>query len=147
MIDITVIDKAVKLKKELEAAYIVFKKTPTVENSAAWITATRIYNDFCISTITALVEERIGQVNQREDIVTNFDKYKECNQCGAGLLFPTTGDNYIASSDFVEDFAGWCYPCLVQHCTTHECEGCTVAKNPETCPFKEVKKLHVPGEA
>ena len=141
MIDITVVDRAVQLKKELDAAYLVFKKAPTIENSAAWMTATRAYNDYCISIMTGLVDDRIEQLTYREDIVANFDKYKKCNHCGAELLYPTTGDKFVASSDFVEGFPGWCYPCLVEYCTTHECEGCTVNTR-LACPFKEVKKLH-----
>ncbi len=146
MIDITVVDRAVKLKKEMEAAYLVFKKTPTIENSAAWTTATRIYNDYCISTITALVEDRIEQTNYRDDIVANFEEWRKCNHCDTELLYPTTGDKYVASSDFVDGFKGMCYPCLVEYCTTHECEGCTINAR-TTCPFKEVKNRLMSEEA
>ena len=46
MIDIMVVDQAVKLKKEADAAYLVFKRTTTVENSARWTSAARAYNDY-----------------------------------------------------------------------------------------------------
>lgn len=156
MIDVTVIDKAVKLKKEMDAAYLVFKKLPTIEASAKWTSATRAYNDYCVSVMTELVKERIDLINYREDISKNFDKYSKCDKCGAELLFPaktsTEGDtevveDFIASSDFVEGFPGWCYPCLVEYCTTHACEGCTVSKTPTNCMFAEVKKLHQVEEA
>lgn len=147
MIDVSVIDKAVKLKKEMDAAYLVFKKTPTIENSATWTAATRTYNDYCIQIITSLVNERTGVSDHLEDITENFDKYRKCEQCGAELLFPTRDDAFIASSDFVEGIPGWCYSCLLEYCTTHECEGCTVNKSPYGCSFAEVKKLRIQGES
>lgn len=146
MIDVSVIDKAAKLKKEMDAAYLIFKKTPTIENSATWTTTTRIYNDYCIQTITSLVNERIGASDRLEDITKNFDKYRKCEQCETELLFPVKGDEFIASSDFVEGFPGWCYSCLLEYCKTHECDSCTVNKNLYGCSFAEVKKLHIQGE-
>ena len=146
MIDIMVINKAVKLKKEMDAAYLVFKKEPTVENSAKWTSSTRAYNDYCISTITKLVNEQIDSMTYVEDIIANFDKYSKCDKCGAELLFRTAEDKFVASSDFVESFPGWCYPCLVEHCANTKCEDCTVNTKP-TCPFAEVKKLTAEGDA
>lgn len=146
MIDITVVDQAVKLKKEADAAYLVFKRTPTVENSARWTSAARAYNDYCVSVMTKLVDERIGAIDKAEDIATNFDKYSKCETCGADLLYKTSDTKYIASSDFIEDFPGWCYPCLVEHCANTQCEDCTVNTKP-VCPFAEVKKLTAEGDA
>lgn len=143
MIDITVVDQAVKLKKEMDAAYLVFKREPVAENAFRWNSAMRAYNDYCISIMTDLVNERIGDINRAEDIAKNFDKYSTCKVCDAELLYKTVGDKYIASSDFVEDFPGWCYPCLLEHCATHQCETCTVVDNTATCKFKEVKEIHV----
>lgn len=145
MIDIQVVDQAVKLKKEADAAYLVFKRTPTIENSARWTSAARAYNDYCVNVMTKLVDERIGAINKAEDIVTNFDKYSKCEACGADLLYKTSDTKYIASSDFIEDFPGWCYPCLVEHCSNTQCEDCTVNTKP-VCPFAEVKKLTTEGD-
>lgn len=145
MIDIMVVDQAVKLKKELDAAYLVLKQNPTVENSATWTAATRAYHDYCISVMTNLVNERIGAIDKAEDIAKNFDKYSKCETCGAELLYKTSDTKYIASSDFIEDFPGWCYPCLIEHCASTQCENCTVNTEP-TCPFAEVKKLTAQGD-
>lgn len=156
MIDNTVIARAAQLKKEKEAAYLVFKKEPSVANATVWTLASRAYNDYCIKAMDALVEEHLGQVNRREDILANFESYRRCSQCEAELLFPThtsgegaseTVTAFVASSDFVEDFPGWCYPCLVNYCKTHTCSGCPVSSNPTNCTFAEVRNLHVPREA
>lgn len=145
MIDILVLNNARKLKKEMDAAYKVFKKTPTFENANLWTAKVREYNDFCVKAIETLISED-DAANKKEEILANVDKYKKCNQCEAELLYLTSEDNYVASSDFVEDFPGWCYPCLVEYCTTHECEGCTVTKRPFNCSFAEIKKLNMPAE-
>lgn len=145
MINITVVDKAVELKRAMDAAYLVFKKTPSGETSAAWTATARNYKDYCVKVITDLVDGRIADLTYREDIIENFDKYHECKTCGAELLYKTSDTDYIASSDFIEDFPGWCYPCLLEHCMNTECESCTV--NTKTiCPFAEVKKLQMQGE-
>lgn len=145
MINITTVDKAVELKRAMDAAYLVFKKSPTVEASAQWTAATRAYKEYCVKTITNLVDERIAEVTFREDIIKNFDKYHKCKVCGAELLYKTSDTDYIASSDFIEDFPGWCYPHLLEHCMNTECESCTVNTKP-ICPFAEVKKLTAQGD-
>lgn len=146
MIDIMVIDKAVKLKREADAAYLVFKKNPTIDNATRWTATNRTYTNFCVSTVTELVDERIDSITQAEDIAANFDKYSKCKTCGAELLYKTSDTKYVASSDFIEDFPGWCYPCLVEHCANTQCEDCTVNTKP-VCPFAEVKKLTAEGDA
>ena len=146
MIDITVVDHAVKLKREAEAAYLVFKKEPTIENSARWISANRAYEDYCVSTMTKLVNERIDAITTAEDIAANFDKYSKCTSCGSEILYRTDDEGFIASSDFVEGFPGWCYHCLVEHCTKQNCETCSIVKDHLTCKFTEVKKLLVHGD-
>jgi hypothetical protein len=157
MIDIAVVDRAVKLKKEMDAAYLVFKKLPTIEAAAQWTTATRAYHDYCTKVMDQLVEERIDEITYQEDILTNFDKYKECTCCGTTLLFPTktsSGEDgaeivkaFVAGPDFVEGIPGYCYTCLVDYCTSHECDACEVCNIPISCVFKEVKNLHVQEEA
>lgn len=141
MINIAVVDKAVELKRTMDAAYLVFKKSPTVEASAQWTAATRAYKEYCVKTITNLVDERINDLTSEENIIENFDKYHECKTCGAELLYKTSDTDYIASSDFIEDFPGWCYPCLVEHCSNQNCDSCTVSADPQNCSFKEVKNL------
>lgn len=143
MIDIAVVVRAAKLKKEMDAAYLVFKKNPTPSNALLWSTATRQYNEYCVKVMTSLIEQYVTTSPDTEDIMENFEKYSTCKTCNAELLFPTLDDHYVASSDFIEAFPGWCYSCLLEHCTTHECDSCTVAKYPEHCSFKEVKDLHV----
>lgn len=131
---------AKQLKKESEAAYLVFKKTPTLENANTWTTKVRAYNDFCVKAIESMIRDN-DAANKKEEILANVEKYKKCEQCGAELLYLTAEDNYIASSDFIEDFPGWCYPCLVEHCLNHDCSTCTVVAEPAKCSFVEVKKL------
>lgn len=146
MIDNITVDKATQLKNTMDAAYLVFKKTPTFENANIWTAATRAYNDFCITTITNLVKAQEDESNIHEDIIANTEKYKTCKQCGAELLYLTSDNNYIASSAFLENFPGWCYSCLVDYCATHECEGCTVTSRPFKCSFLEVKKFYTQDE-
>lgn len=112
MIDITVVDHAVKLKREAKAAYLVFKKEPTIENSAYWICANRAYVDYCVSTMTKLVNKRIDTITIAEDNAANFDKYSKCTPCGSEIFFGTDDEDFITSSDFIEGFPGWAIPDL-----------------------------------
>lgn len=140
MIDATVLYNAENLKKTMDAAYLVFKKRPTLDNATTWSTATRAYNDFCIKTITDLLSKEDS--DKKAEILANIDKYKECKNCGKELVYVVGTDNIVTSIDFAEDFPGWCYECLVDYCTSHNCEGCTVSTRPLTCSFAEIKKLH-----
>ena len=139
MIDSTVLYTATKLKKEMDAAYIVFRKDPTVERAALWTTATTLFNDFCVKTINSLIED---DTDKRAEILANIDEYKICKQCGAEVLYLIDDKNFVTNINFVEDFPGWCFDCLVKHCTKTECKDCTVSKNTANCPFAEVKRLH-----
>lgn len=138
MIDTTTRLEARQLKKEKDAAYLVFKKHPSVENANIWSAASRAYDDFCIKTITDLITD---EDSSKEEVLANFDKYKTCKTCGTELLYLSGVNNYVAGVNFVEDFPGWCYDCLVEYCTSHKCEGCTVSSRPLNCSFAEVKKL------
>jgi hypothetical protein len=140
MININTLTQAKELKKIADSSYIVFKKNPTTVNASNWTVASRNFTDFCVKTISDLI---IEDQDLTSEILANPDRYKTCKQCDAELLYLTDANNYVASSDFVEAFPGWCYPCLVEYCTTHECEGCTVTTRPFNCPFSEVKKLHL----
>ncbi len=144
MIDSSVVYKATKLKKKMDAAYTVFKKNPTIENSTTWTAATRTFNNYCVSVINGLIEDETS--NKHEDILNNPEKYQYCKTCNAEILRLVDANNYIASIDFVEDFPGWCYNCLVKYCTAHDCEGCAITPRPFNCPFADIKNLHMQGE-
>jgi hypothetical protein len=131
------LDKAVQLKKEMDAAYIVFRKEPTIEHATAWTATTATFNNFCVDTIKGIIDD---EQNRHEEILANIEAYKTCKQCGAEVLYPID-DSYVTNINFVDYFPGWCYDCLLEHCLTHECEGCTVTADPSDCPFSEVKKL------
>ena len=75
-------------------------------------------------------------------ILNNLETYRTCGQCNSELLFPVSDQRYIASSDFIPEFPGWCFTCLVEHCLATDCEQCKVAANPATCSFKETKKIY-----
>lgn len=138
MIDSATLAKATKLKKEMDAAYIVFRTEPTVERAATWTAATTIFNDFCVSTIKELIND---ETDRREEILANVDKYKTCKQCGIELLHLVDKDNFVTNINFVEGFPGWCYNCLVDHCLATDCSECTLKAGAEYCSFHPVKEL------
>lgn len=140
MINTDTVSTAKQLKKVADSAYLIFKKNPTVENSQRWATANRSYRDFCTIVFDNLIKE---SSDPGPDIVENFDQYKTCSICGAELLYLTSENTYIASSDFVEDFPGWCYTCLAEHCTNTDCSKCTVSTDPGNCSFSEVKEYYL----
>lgn len=145
MIDMTKVVIAERFKKARDAAYVVFRKTPSTSNATKWTAASRNFTDFCVNTMTDLIKEKQEGTGSKPDILANFDTYKTCKQCGTQVLYLANKDNYVATSDFVEEFPGWCYNCLVEHCTTHECAGCTVTSRPLNCPFLEVKNFYLEG--
>ena len=136
MISDTALAKARQYKKEMDAAYVVLKRSPSLYNASEWTSAMKRYNDFCVKIITDLFED---EENKKAEILANIDKYKKCNHCGTQLLYPIDAHNFIDSSDFLADFPGWCYSCLLEHCAKHECETCKLT-NPAKCTFSEVKK-------
>jgi hypothetical protein len=142
MIDTTLLAEAKKLKKAADAAYAVFKKNPSVGNSSAWSLAARAYNDYCVKLIDELVKDE--DADKTAEILEHFDDYKSCKTCGADLLYPVN-DSFIASSDFLEAFPGWCRDCLVKHCCDTECETCTVTTDHLNCAFTEMKKIYCKG--
>lgn len=139
MIDNTTLKVAKQLKDKKDAAYSVFKRRPTTDHSAAYTLALKAFNDFCVSTIEDLIKDT-NTADKQAEILANLEDYRVCKQCGTELLYAAE-DRYIASSDFLEDFPGWCYTCLSEHCTTTDCESCTVADH-ATCSFIEIKKLN-----
>jgi hypothetical protein len=136
MIDSNTLVTAKDLKAASDAAYLVFKKNPSVANAGGWATANRAFTDFCVKTIEALIDE-----NTSVDVTLDIEKYRTCKQCGSELLFFTDANKYIASSDFLEDFPGWCYTCLAKHCSKCACEVCNIPEDHTVCSFASVKKL------
>lgn len=137
-----IIATAKQLKKEMDAAYKVLKKTPNTENTHLWTTAMRAYHDFCIKTITDIVDVANAESAKKEEVLSKIEEYKTCKQCGKTLIYLHDKENYVASLDLVEYFPGWCMDCLLAHCEKTDCKKCTVSPDHEKCTFYEVKKLH-----
>lgn len=141
MLNIITVERAARLKKEMDAASKVFKKDPSISNAGNWTAALNAYTNFCVKTMDDLIKTVEGAGITENEIIANIDKYKTCKQCNSELLYLTSKDNYVASSDFLADFPGWCYNCLTEYCAEHECESCDYY-NSGKCPFIEVKKLN-----
>ena len=142
-----VITKYLQLKKTSDAAFTIFRKDPSVENATRHIEASNILKAYCVNAFEALVSETPEEDPvSNDEILANIDTYKTCTHCGSELLYLTDEDSYIASSDFLPDFPGWCYPCLTAHCSTQDCEACTIAKDPSTCSFRGIKEIQNPVE-
>jgi hypothetical protein len=133
-------EEALKLKKAMDAAYLVFKKKPSVENAATWTAATRAYNNFCVQTISGMLNE-LTLPNIEADIAANLEEYEVCKKCSTVVLHTTDEAKWVRDLGFVAYFPGWCYDCLVEHCKTTDCESCTATRFKDNCPFLEVKKL------
>lgn len=133
-----ILDKARQLQTDANTAYAIFKKNPIPSNANNWSTANRAFNEFCVTVMKDLLDET---KEASLDVISNLDVFKNCKQCGSELLFSTTEDHFIASSDFLEEFPGWCYNCLVEHCQNTDCSDCKVSKDPATCSFKRVKEI------
>ena len=151
IIDEATVNEYKRLKKEMEAAYTVFKHSPTGSNASSYTRATQAFTSFCVDTMKSLIA--LSEDNKQDTILENFDDYKVCKQpgCNAELLYKVNDDHYIASSEFVEDFPGWCYSCLLEYCTTHECnatcERCKELKiQPAACSFREIKNLNMQAQ-
>lgn len=143
MIDNLTLKKATNLKKTKDAAYNIFKRKPNAANASTWTAANRTFTEFCVDTISGLIKEEDKLTN--EEILSKVDEYKVCKQCGAEVIFKIGDKQFVSNVNFVENFPGWCFDCLLEHCTSHDCEGCNV--NPKflasNCPFAEVKNLYI----
>ena len=143
----TITNEYFKLKNTMNAAYTIFKKNPSVVNAAKHTEATNEFNTFCTQTLAVLVGDVPAEGSDKtSEILANFNDYKTCKQCSSELLFSVSNNHYIASGDFLEDFPGWCYTCLVKHCQSTDCETCTVSKDPNTCSFKGIKEAYTNTE-
>jgi hypothetical protein len=77
--------------------------------------------------------------------VEDLEEYYRCKQCGSRLLVKIYDDRYIGSSDFLAEFPGWCYTCLVEHCCKTDCNTCKV-KDKEDCSFSHIKDFYLSDE-
>ena len=142
-----IIDNYFKYKNKMNAAYTVFKKNPSIVNAAKHTEATNEFNTFCTQTLAVLVGDVSPEGSDKKlEILANFDDYKTCKQCNHELLFSVSNNHYIASGDFLEDFPGWCYTCLVEHCQSTDCETCAVSKDTNACSFKGIKEAYTNTE-
>jgi hypothetical protein len=143
MIDPIILSRAAELKKIADASYKVFKTKPTIENASTWTNANRTFNDFCVTIIKDLLDE--DKTNKKEEILANIEEYKTCNTCGAEVLHQLDDTSYITNINFLDDFPGWCFDCLLTHCTSTDCDSCEINPNTlaNTCPFSEVKRLYL----
>lgn len=140
MLDAEILNTYNSLKASMDAVYKVFKKDPSLQNASKHAMASQAFTDFCVSTLKDLVGDT-GQ-NNKEDVLLNIEEYKTCKKCGSELLYMTGEKQYIASSDFVEGFPGWCYDCLLTHCTKIDCSACKLIDDPSTCTFQGVKNFN-----
>ena len=131
-----------QLKREMDAAYIVFKKEPSMVNATRHATAAQKFNSFCIEAMAELADEEPTFIEDTEHILENFDDYKSCKKCGVELLFRVDDKHYIKHLNFVPGFPGYCYACLVKRCCSIDCNRCTLVDDPSTCSFKEVKNIY-----
>jgi hypothetical protein len=77
--------------------------------------------------------------------IEDLEEHYRCKHCGSKLLVKIYDNRYIASSDFLTDFPGWCHTCLVEHCLKTSCRECTVRDN-EECSFSYMKEYYMSVE-
>jgi hypothetical protein len=141
MLDEIMRNEYIRLKKDMDAAYKVFKRNPILSNASGYTTAMQAFTSFCVDAMATLADVKELE-NPREEILNNIDAYKTCSHCDKILLINIDDKHYLESSEFLEDFPGWCHSCLTEHCKNTECSGCTVAAHPAACSFKEVKNIY-----
>lgn len=132
-----------ELKNKMDAAYIVFKKTPSAVNATKHITATQAFNNFCVETMTTLAGASEDSFDKDAEILANIDQYKTCKKCKAEILHQVDKKHFIGSSNFVPDFPGWCHECLVEHCVSCDCSECIITPDKDKCSYAEIKKLYL----
>lgn len=142
MIDQNIKSSYFDLKEKKDAAYSMLKRNPSAENASKYTLAAQAFNDFCLETMAALVGDS-GESDKSAEILKNIEEYKTCKQCGSEVLFQLSDCRYIASSDFEEDFPGWCHTCLAEHCCSQDCETCQLVADPSKCSFKAVKNSYL----
>lgn len=129
------------LKKQVEAAYMILKHDPSVEAATKYSTLKLQLQELCVKIVDEEASKLESEKNTYEDIINNIEEYKTCKVCGSEVLYQLTDGKFIASGDFVEAFPGWCYCCLLEHCSGTECENCDIVEDHVSCSFKSVKKI------
>lgn len=132
------------LKQKKDAAYLVFKKEPTPANASRHSVATQAFTSFCLDTMEKLAG--ISVPDNDAEILADIERYRTCKQCEAELVYPVSEDHFVASSEFVAAFPGWCHTCLVDYCRTHLCEQCPLTNDYNNCPYKEIKNIYTEAE-
>jgi hypothetical protein len=139
-----------KLKKESDAAYTLFKKSPDSGSALARREALQRFRDFCVESMAQLAIEagfREKPVSD-EQILKDIEKYRSCEKCDTTLVLTLNDGRLITQDSFVPEFPGWCHNCLLEHCMQTECSNCAVirrdcvvAKTVSHCPYKEIKEI------
>lgn len=142
MLSSELLDKYNQLKKKRDAAYTVFKKTPTIANTSRYTTASQIFTAFCVETMRTLAGETSSD-NDQEEILANIANYRSCKQCNTELLYQVDDEHFIESSEFVKNFPGWCHSCLISYCCSHQCEYCGLSADPANCSYKEIRSIYL----
>lgn len=115
------------LKSKMDAAYEVAKKDPSYNSISKHTIASQTFTTFCINAMAELAGEE--SKDYKDQILANIEEYKTCKKCNSEILFQTDESKYI----------GWCHTCLAEHCLRTNCEECSVASDPTTCSFKDIK--------
>lgn len=145
MLDFETISAYKTFKDKMDAAYAVFKNDPSVSNAATHGSAVQAFTNFCVNKMAELVNLPDTGVSN-DVILENIEDYKTCKHCKAELLYATEEHKFIASSDFIAEFPGWCYPCLIEHCVNCDCSTCDIVPDPTKCSFLNVKELELKSE-
>ena len=140
-----ILDKYNSLKQKKDAAYLVFKKEPSVINATRHSVATQAFTSFCLETMESLAGTSDDD-NNKDAILADIEKYRTCKQCNREILYSVLDDRYVESSDFVPDFPGWCHNCLVDYCCEHTCEACQLTDDYQNCSYKEIKNIYTSTE-
>jgi len=130
-----------ELKELTEAAYLVFKKLPNPENASRYSSLKLQLQELCVEIVEDMMKEQFPEKDKKDTILNNIEEYRFCKTCDSEILYQVSPEEYIASSDFVEDFPGWCYDCLLTHCSETKCEECMVSKDPTSCSFRKIKEI------
>lgn len=122
----------------LDSMYDLYLNEPNELNYTRHKQSAEAFTRFCVNTMINLVEQS-NRSSKKSQIP--FEDYLTCKTCGAALLVSTEG-GYIGSSDFMEEYPGWCLPCILEfidtHCKTEgSCKTCSVHTDSEACIFKD----------
>lgn len=142
-----IVNEYFKHKNNMNAAYAVFKKNPSMTNASRHAEATSTFKNFCTDTLATLVGDVPADASEKDlEILTHFEDYRSCKQCNSDLLYKVADDRFIASGEFLENFPGWCHTCLAEHCNNTDCSLCTVSKDTENCSFKGLKNIYIQSD-